>query len=239
MPSERVHKLISQYGTLSRRAAEKLIADGKVLVNGEVAVLGQSADIMEDEIIVDGTILVKSDELVYIMLNKPQGFLSTVRDDRNRPTVMELLKDVPVRVFPVGRLDLNTKGLLLFTNDGEFANHIMHPSFEIPKTYEIHMSGDITRAVKELRKPFEIDGHTVQAVYAGAISTSKHGGVISIVIKEGRNRQIRRMCARCDITIKLLRRVSVGSLSLDGLETGKWRYLAKSEILDFNIFDKK
>ena len=224
--SERLQKVMSKHGVASRRQAEKLIVEGRVLVNDEVAVIGQSVDLLHDKVLVDGVELVATNELVYLMLNKPCGFLSTVRDDRDRPTVMSLVSDVGVRVFPVGRLDLDTEGLLLFTNDGEFANMLMHPSFEVEKTYEVHVVGDARRAFKLLKMPFEIDDRMVQAVNVELVSYSEQGGVIRITIKEGRNRQIRRMCSRCGVSVRSLKRVSIGSLHLGDLELGKWRFLS-------------
>ena len=229
--SDRLQKVISKHGIASRRQAEKLIAEGRVMVNGTVATIGQSVDLAHDEVVVDGvTLTATTGELIYLMLNKPCGFLSTVRDDRDRRTVMSLVSDVGVRVFPVGRLDLDTEGLLLFTNDGDFANILMHPSFEVEKTYEVHVVGDARQAFKLLRGPFEIDDRVVQAVNVELVSYSEHGGVIRITIKEGRNRQIRRMCSRCGVSVRSLKRVSIGLLNLGELELGKWRFLSENEV---------
>jgi len=228
--TERLQKVIAAHGIASRRQAENLIHEGKVLVNGVVAVIGQSVDLAHDDVVVDGIALTKADDFVYLMINKPRGYLSTVRDDRGRATVMSLVSDVGVRIYPIGRLDLDTEGLLLLTNDGEFANTVMHPSFEVEKMYEIHVSGDAERAAKLLKEPFDIDGFTVRAVSTELVSISRNGGVVNIVIKEGRNRQIRKMCAMCGVSIHLLRRMSVGSLRLGELEIGKWRFLSKKEV---------
>jgi len=226
----RLQKILSSYGVSSRREAERLILGGRVLVNGIIAKTGQSAHPGIDEITVDGVPLDTKNDHIYIMLNKPRGYLSTVRDDRGRKTVMELLKEVECRVFPVGRLDMNSEGLLLFTNDGEFANAVMHPSHNIHKTYEVRVRGDIHKAAGALNKPVEIDEYTVHASKVELIQATPDGGSLIISIAEGRNRQVRKMCAACGLTVTALKRISVGRLELGDLENGKWRFLTEKEV---------
>jgi len=230
MEKERLQKILSAHGVASRRKAEQMIIDGRVTINGITATLGQSAVLGQDVIVVDGVPLSKKDKHVYIMLNKPCGFLTTVSDDFGRKTVMELLSDLNEKVYPVGRLDLNSEGLLIFTNDGEFANRVMHPSFNLQKTYVVKVRGDAEKAVELLRKPITIDSHTVCAIQVELQSKSSDGGVIIITIAEGRNRQVRKMCAECGVSVSTLKRVSVGSLKLGDLKLGKWRHLTDSEL---------
>ena len=227
---QRLQQILSAHGVASRREAERLIRDGRVCVNGLVAVLGQSARCNVDRITVDGVPLAGKEQFVYIMLNKPRGYLTTVTDDRGRSTVMELLHDISIRVYPVGRLDLDTEGLLLFTNDGEFANSVAHPSFNKAKTYQVCVRGNVSEAVRLLTKPIEVDGRMVRAVKAELISESAKGGVLEITINEGRNRQIRKMCAQTGVVVLNLKRTSIGELKLGALETGKWRYLTVKEV---------
>ncbi|MCL2248466.1 MAG: rRNA pseudouridine synthase [Oscillospiraceae bacterium] len=228
--ADRISKIISAHGLASRREAERMISRGDVTVNGEVAILGQSADVSCDVIAVNGVELKAKDAPVYIMLNKPCGYLSTARDERGRKTILELVSDVGVRVYPVGRLDLDSEGLILLTNDGEFANNVAHPSGEKVKTYRVEVVGDISEAYKQLGAPIEIDGYTVSAVNVKILSHKGDRGVLSISIAEGRNRQIRKMCSVCRLKVFSLRRVSIGELELGALESGKWRYLTDSEV---------
>jgi len=229
----RLQKILSTAGIASRREAEKMISAGRVLVNGATAVLGQAALPGSDNITVDGQPLTASEKLVYLMLNKPCGYLTTVRDERGRKTVMELVSGVNIRVYPIGRLDLNSEGLLLFTNDGDFANKIMHPSFNKKKTYQLKVRGDVHKAIGLLKLPVAVDDYEVTAVDAQLISQSNNGGVIKITISEGRNRQVRKMCAACGLIVDALKRISVGELSLGNLSTGKWRFLTENEVESF------
>ena len=228
---ERLQKIISAYGAASRRVAEKMISEGRVTVNGITAKTGQSAVFGIDVIAVDGEPLTEKNDRVYIMLNKPGGYLTTVSDDRGRKTVMELVADAGVRVYPVGRLDCDTEGLLLFTNDGAFANAMAHPSGNKIKTYRARVRGDAAKAAKLLTEPVIIDRYTVHALHAEVISLTTDGGVIEIAVAEGRNRQIRKMCAVCGVSVCELKRTSVGTLELGSLESGQWRYLTLEEVL--------
>jgi len=228
---ERLQKLLAACGIASRRGAEKIILEGRVRVNGVIAELGKTAQLGVDIITVDGVQLTARDELVYMMLNKPCGYLTTKRDERGRKTVMELVADAGLNIFPVGRLDKDSEGLLLFTNDGGFANTILHPSFDKQKTYKVEVRGDIHEAARLMRQPVDIDGHTVHARCVEVIKSSGNTGVLNITIVEGRNRQIRKMCAVCGVSVVSLKRISIGKLELGDLESGKWRYLTMDEVL--------
>lgn len=226
---ERLQKILSSCGVASRRRAEKMISDGQVLVNGERAFLGMSADIERDEITVNGRPIEKKAEKVYIMLNKPRGYVTTMSDEKGRRTVSELVRELGVRVYPVGRLDMDSEGLLIMTNDGELANKLLHPSHEKEKVYRVKISGDISR-IPELEKPMEIDGYTISPARVRVIHQGENTSSVSIAIHEGRNRQIRKMCDKCGFRVLRLKRVKFAGLSLGELRTGKWRYLTSEEI---------
>ena len=228
---ERLQKLLAACGIASRRGAEKIILEGRVQVNGVTAQLGKTAQLGVDIITVDGVQLTARDKLVYLMLNKPCGYLTTKRDERGRKTVMELVADAGLNIFPVGRLDKDSEGLLLFTNDGGFANIVLHPSFDKQKTYKVEVRGDIHEAARLMRQPVDIDGHAVHARSVEIIRSSGDTGVLNITIVEGRNRQIRKMCAVCGVSVVSLKRISIGKLELGDLESGKWRYLTMDEVL--------
>jgi 23S rRNA pseudouridine2605 synthase len=223
---ERIQKILSERGVASRRAAEKLISDGLVTVNGRTATLGESADADTDEICVRGERLNAPPERVYIMLNKPRGYVTTLSDERGRKTVVELVSGCGVRVYPVGRLDLDSDGLLILTNDGELANHLMHPKNEVRKTYLAAVSGDVDAAIPKLREPVTLDGVTVTAKSVTRINERQ----LELTIGEGRNREVRRMCAAAGLRVERLTRVSEGELTLGELKTGKWRHLTAAEI---------
>ena len=224
--AERIQKLISAAGLASRRNAEQMILDGRVLVNGKTAVLGQRAEPETDRIEVDGAALSFSTDLVYIMLNKPRGYVTTMRDERGRPTVKDLVQNVGTRVYPVGRLDYDSDGLLLLTNDGAFAQAMTHPSHAVDKVYRTEVSGDVAAALPVLTGPIGIDGRTVIA----SSVTQEGRSTLYITIHEGRNRQIRKMCAAAGLRVRRLTRVSEGPLRLGSLSSGAWRYLSKNEI---------
>jgi len=263
-----------------------MIRQGRITVNGITASIGQSACIDTDSIAIDGAALKPRDENVYIMLNKPRGYLTTAKDDRGRKTVMQLTRELGVRVYPVGRLDMDSEGLLLMTNDGDFANTIMHPRFDHLKTYEVVVScagftnsgknrtaydastdtgsqrynhndtgsripqskptavkyptdrtAALTAAVELLKRPMLISGAEIQAAEVKIMKPIKQEALrealkevlITITIREGRNRQIRKMCALCGLRIKSLRRVSIGDLTLGDLTPGQWRHLSEDE----------
>ena len=228
---ERIQKIMAQSGLCSRRAAEQIIRDGGVTVNGRLAGLGDSADPVRDKILVNGKPLRRAEEKVYLMLNKPRGYVSTLKDERGRKTVRQLVAGCHARVYPVGRLDADSEGLLLMTNDGELTLHLTHPSHEAGKTYLVSVRGDLRR-LYGLEQPMDIDGYTVQPakVYIRdqASDTEAH---IEMTIHEGRNRQIRKMCEKCGLEVRRLKRIAVGELMLDPkLAPGKWRALTPEEI---------
>lgn len=228
---ERIQKLISAAGLCSRRAAEELIRSGKVTVNGITAQLGDSADAETDNIFVDGRSLRFNAAKTYIMLHKPRGYVTTLSDEKGRPCVSELVCEAGVRLFPVGRLDMYSEGLLLMTNDGELANKLMHPSGEIRKTYHVRIRGSVPRSSLDiLKSPLDIDGYVIKPADVKVLSENEKETVLEITIHEGRNRQIRKMCELADLKLARLMRVSEGNLSLGDLAPGKWRYLTENEI---------
>ncbi len=228
---ERIQKIMAQAGLCSRRAAEEMIRAGAVTVNGRKAGLGDSADPARDKILVNGKPLRRAEEKVYLMLNKPRGYVSTLKDERGRKTVKQLVHGCKARVYPIGRLDADSEGLLLMTNDGELTLHLTHPSHKAGKTYLVSVRGDLKR-ITEMEQPMEIDGYTVQParVYIRdqASDTEAH---LEMTIHEGRNRQIRKMCEKCRLEVRRLKRIAVGELHLDSkLAPGKWRALTPEEI---------
>ena len=229
--AERLQKIISAAGLMSRRAAEECIAAGRVTVNGLTAALGDKADPAVDTILVDGRALPSLEEKKYIMLNKPKGYVCTLRDEKGRKNVTELV-DIPgVRLYPVGRLDMYSEGLLIMTNDGDFAHRLMHPSNDVQKTYRTWVQGrDIGLAVEYLRSPLEIDGYIVCAERVDIEEIFPNGAVLSITINEGRNRQVRKMCECCGLKVSKLLRISEGPLELGNLKPGKWRDLTDKEL---------
>ena len=227
--SERLQKILSAAGVASRRAAEKMIESGRVTVNGITANLGDKADPVNDEIAVDGKIITKKDEHVYLMLNKPRGYITTVKDEKDRRTVLDLI-DIDQRVYPIGRLDCNSEGLLLLTNDGELTNKLTHPSHTVGKQYIVKVRGNIDSALTRLRLPFVIDGRETAPAQVAVLREDAQGGLLSFVIYEGRNRQIRRMCEESELEVVRLKRVAIGGLELGRLPGGRWRYLTEDEV---------
>lgn len=229
---ERLQKLISSAGLASRRAAEELIKQGKVKVNGETAALGMSADPDTDVVTVNGRRLRIAETRVYIMLNKPRGYVTTLSDEKGRKTVAELVKGAGRRLYPVGRLDLNSEGLLIMTDDGEAANALMHPSHEVGKTYRVTVSGrEPEAAVRELEAMREVEGESIRPAQVSFIAqTGEDRYQLELTIHEGRNRQVRKMCAAAGLEVRRLQRVAEGELRLDGLQCGKWRHLTQEEL---------
>lgn len=227
---ERLQKILSARGVASRRKAEQWITEGRVQVNGLVARLGDSADPETDEILLDGKNLPSKEEFVYIMLNKPRGYVTTLSDEKGRQNVAQLVSDCGVRVYPVGRLDMNSEGLLLLTNDGEFANRLMHPSHEIDKTYEVTVRGFHPAATALLCRPIELDGYPIKPPRVKLLRAEGEKAKYLVTIHEGRNRQVRRMCEAAGMNVTKLRRIREGSLELGKLPLGKWRYLTEAEI---------
>ncbi len=227
---QRLQKILSSCGAASRRKAEQLILERRVRVNGNTASLGDTADIEEDVIEVDGVRLKKQPEKVVLMLNKPRGYVCTLSDEKGRKNVSELVADCGVRVYPVGRLDLNSEGLLLLTNDGELANRLTHPKKEVDKVYLVWLSRYIEGCERSIAQPIEIDGRETTAAKVERITQSGETALLRVTIHEGRNRQIRRLCQRADVTVTRLRRVQEGPVSLGDLRPGQWRYLTEDEI---------
>ncbi len=232
MEKIRIQKMIADSGFCSRRKAEELISKGRVKLNGHPVKLGDKCS-FKDLITVDGERLnmPRKKNFIYIMMNKPRGYVTTVSDELDRRCVMDLLDDVEERVYPVGRLDRNSEGLLLFTNDGEFANNIMHPSKHISKTYRVTVRPDVNdEQLVQLSEGVEIDGK--KTMPATVIVKEKQQGrvVLLITIKEGRNRQIRKMCEAVGLEVARLRRISVGPLKLGMLKSGTWRELTPEEL---------
>lgn len=229
---ERLQKILSSRGIASRRKAEEMILAGRVSVNGITANLGDGADPDADEIKVDGTLLPSKGEYVYILLNKPRGFVTTLSDEKGRPNVSQLVADCGVRVFPVGRLDMDSEGLLLFTNDGKFANRLMHPKHEVEKTYDTWVTGYDPGCLDRLKQPIKLDGYTIRPPKLKLLKAEGDKARLQITIHEGRNRQVRRMCEAAGMHVTRLRRIREGKLLLGDLQKGKWRYLTEQEIRD-------
>ena len=227
---QRLQKILSSCGAASRRKAEQLILERRVRVNGNTASLGDTADIEEDVIEVDGVRLKKQPEKVVLMLNKPRGYVCTLSDEKGRKNVSELVADCGVRVYPVGRLDLNSEGLLLLTNDGELANRLTHPKKEVDKVYLVWLSRYIEGCEASIAQPIEIDGRETRAAKVETITKNGETALLRVTIHEGRNRQIRRLCERAGVTVTRLRRVQEGPVSLGELRPGQWRYLTDAEI---------
>lgn len=231
---ERLQKILSAAGVCSRRAAESYITAGRVKVNGITANLGESADPEVDEILVDGRPLgKKSPRMIYIMLNKPRGYVTTLSDEAGRKTVADLIADVPERVYPVGRLDMHSEGLLLLTNDGQLAHSLMHPSHEVYKEYLVKLSPDeegLPTPEKPLSGVIELDGERLLPAKCRLLAQTENGYIMTIAIRQGKNRQIRRMCAKCGYTVNSLKRVSEGDVKLGDLPSGRWRYLTEAEV---------
>ena len=228
----RLQKFMADCGIMSRRAAEEEIKNGNISVNGYVATPGMKVDVKNDIVTYRGKrIRYERREYTYIMLNKPRGYLSSTTDDRGRKCVTDLLSGVDARVYPVGRLDLISEGILLLTDDGELKNRLTHPSHEIGKVYRVKVAGKVSEKQLEiLSSPLEIDGYTIKPVTVMVSGEDESGTVLKMTLFEGRNRQIRKMCEQAGLTVKRLSRISIGDLKLDGMPVGKWRYLEKSEV---------
>jgi 23S rRNA pseudouridine2605 synthase len=228
--TERLQKILSSRGVASRRAAEEMIRNGKVTVNGRVAMLGESADPDTDEILLEGRPLPSSQSNVYIMLHKPRGYVTTLSDEKGRPTVKELVSDCNVRVYPVGRLDMDSEGLLILTSDGAFANAMMHPKHNVDKVYEVWVTGFHEAATALLSRAITLDGYQIRKPEVKLLWSDGKKAKFLVTIHEGRNRQVRRMCEAAGMVTTRLRRVAEGNLSLGDLPLGKWRYLTEKEI---------
>lgn len=228
---QRLQKIISAAGIASRRASETMIAEGRVTVNGKVATVGMSADPDVDTILVDGEPISISARRRYIILNKPRGYVTTLKDEFDRPTVAELVADAGGRLYPVGRLDMDSEGLLIMTDDGELANALMHPSHEVNKLYTVFVQGqDIKASVKALQAMDNLEGEPIAKPQVMLIELKGTGAELQITIHEGKNRQIRRMCKACGLGVSRLVRIAEGPVILGDLPLGKWRYMTRDEI---------
>lgn len=229
---ERIQKILSARGVCSRRKAEEWIAAGRVQCNGIVCGLGDTADPDTDSLLLDGKPLPAPAGNVYILLNKPRGYVTTLSDEMGRKCAADLVTDCGVRVYPVGRLDMDSEGLLLFTNDGAFANRLMHPSHQVEKEYLVRVAGCTDAGLEAFQKPMELDGYRLRIPKVQVLKREGEGAILSITIHEGRNRQVRRMCALAGMNVLRLRRVREGNLRLGDLPAGRWRYLTRAEQIE-------
>ena len=233
---ERIQKFLADAGIMSRRAAEREIARGAVCVNGVRAEIGQKIDPERDKVSVNGKPVENGfKRYVYIMLNKPRGYVTTASDERGRKTVVDLVSEIGERIYPVGRLDMDSDGLLLMTNDGDLTNRLTHPRHEIPKIYNVEVKGKVEReTLKKLSGPMNIDGYDILPVETTVLTMKddprRDTTVLRMELYEGRNRQIRKMCEKCGLEVVRLTRVAIGELRLGNLKPGCWRHLTKSQV---------
>ena len=227
---ERLQKIIAARGLCSRRQAEKWIEEGRVRVNGNTAHLGDTADITEDVIEVDGKRLPKAGKKLYLMLNKPRGYVTTLSDEKGRRNAAELVAGCGTRVYPVGRLDMDSEGQLLFTNDGEFANLMMHPKHEVDKVYRVWVTNFAPEKLEALKEPIELDGYTIKKPKVRPVRMEPTRAILDVTIHEGRNRQVRRMCQAAGLEVARLKRIAEGGLRIGDLKPGAWRELEPREI---------
>ena len=230
---ERLQKILAARGIASRRRCEEMISAGRVTCNGAVSSLGDSADPDLDTILLDGKPIPTKEEHVYILLNKPRGYVTTLSDEKGRKCVTQLVSACGSRVYPIGRLDMDSEGLLLFTNDGAFANALMHPRHEVKKTYFVRVSGYSREGLAVLKQPFVLDGYQIKKPEVSLIEKGRNGfddASLLVTIHEGRNRQVRKMCSHAGMQVMQLKRVSEGGVELGDLPVGKWRYLTEEEI---------
>ena len=227
----RINKFLAENGVASRRKCDELISQGEVKVNGKTCTLGQEIDEFNDSVTVNGKKVQKINKFVYYMLNKPKGYVTTVSDDKDRKTVMELLPKDVGRIYPVGRLDYDSEGLLLFTNDGDLTNRLTHPSSEIPKTYQVKIEGKITESqIGRLHAGVEIDGVMTKKCTVKLLEETDKISKLSVTVTEGRNRQVRKMFEAIGKEVIFLKRVSIGNLTLRGLDRGNCRKLTPVEV---------
>ena len=228
---ERLQKILSARGVASRRKAEEYLVAGRVMVNGRPARVGDKADPDRDQITVDGRPLAGEKGRTYLMLYKPRGYVTTLADEKGRKTVADLVKGCGARVWPVGRLDLDSEGLLILTDDGDLTHRILHPSGEVEKEYLVTVSGDVDRALPVLAGPMELDGVPLAPAQVRVVSRAGADRArLSVTIHEGKNRQVRRMCAAAGLEVLRLKRIREGSLTLGNLAPGEWRPLSMEEI---------
>lgn len=223
---ERLQKILSAAGICSRRQAEEYLAAGRVTVNGQAASLGQKADLTRDSVSVDGKTVTAPAAATYLMLHKPRGYITTLSDEKGRPTVAQLVADCPARVWPVGRLDWDSEGLLLMTNDGELTHRLTHPSHQVEKEYIVTVTGDVGAALPILTGPMTLDGVPLAPAQVRVLGPQR----LSVVIHQGKNRQVRRMCASAGLEVTRLKRIREGALTLGRLPQGQWRALTAQEV---------
>ncbi len=236
----RIQKYVSDCGLMSRRAAEKEIENGNFTVNGVRAEIGQKIDDTKDVVEYKGKPLKGGAKKVYVMLYKPRGYVTTMNDDEGRKCIPELLQDLPERVYPCGRLDMDSEGLLILTNDGEVANKLMHPKHHVEKIYHVKIKGEIeTDKLILLNSPMVIDDYKIKPVKVTIIERKEGNTILKFVLSEGRNRQIRKMCEQAELTITRLKRVAVGELTIGMLKPGKWKYMNFHEISILKNMDKE
>ncbi len=234
MEKIRLQKFFTDCGVLSRRNAEEEIKNGNVKVNGHIASIGDKIDPAADIVTLNGKEIYRKETTHhYIALNKPRGYITSMSDPQNRKCVTELLEGHEGRVYPIGRLDYISEGLLLLTDDGELANRLTHPKHHLEKVYRVKVAGNVSEEqYARLTDRMEIDGYEILPVKVDIIHTDETGTVLKMTLKEGRNRQIRKMCQNVGLTVKRLSRISIGNIKLNGLPVGKWRYLEQKEIDD-------
>ncbi len=229
----RLQKYIAMCGTASRRKAEELIADGKVKVNGEtVREMGVKVEIGADKVTVSGKEIKTASKKYYIMLNKPEGYVSTVNDQFDRPTVIDLIdSEIKTRIFPVGRLDYDTSGLIILTNDGDFTYRVTHPKFEMEKTYIAYVKGGLTiSGINRLRRGVKVEDYTTSPAEVEILDSKDGVTKVKITIHEGKNRQVRKMFEAVGCKVHALERISIGKVELGNLPLGRWRYLTSHEV---------
>lgn len=230
MAAERLQKMMAAAGIASRRASEELIADGRVTVNGEVAELGRKVDPATDVVLVDGERINIDPDRVYLVLNKPRGVVTTADDPEGRPAVVDLV-NLPQRLFPVGRLDMDTEGLLLLTNDGELAHALMHPSFEVERTYVALVPAPVRKkTLAELKEGIELEDGLARPRRVRVLEEERSKALLEVVMTEGRKREVRRMLGAVGLKVERLARVAYGGVELGDLRQGKWRFLTPAEI---------
>ena len=230
---ERIQKILAARGVASRRHAEEMILAGRVSCNGIICSLGDKADPDTDEILLDGKPIPSGSCNMYIMLHKPKGYVTTLSDEKGRKNAAQLVADCGCRVYPVGRLDMDSEGLLIFTNDGDFANRLMHPSHQVDKVYRVTVKNYSEDGFRLLSRPILLDGYRIKPPQVKLLEQCAGGeALLEVVIHEGRNRQVRRMCAAAGMPVRRLVRVGEGKLRLGDLPAGKWRHLTEAEIQD-------
>ncbi len=229
----RISKYFTDCGIMSRRAADAAVSAGEVKINGVTAELGQKVTPGVDKVTWKGkpVVMPKDNRKVYIMLNKPRGYVTTLKDEKGRPTVIELVKDAGLRLYPIGRLDMDSDGLLILTNDGDLANQLAHPKHDVNKVYHAYVDGNVTtEQMTGLCRPIEIDGKLTSPATVRKAGYTEYHTVLEVTIHDGRNRQVRRLCEREGLVVRKLTRVSEGPLQLGNLDEGKWRHLNAKEL---------